>query len=950
MSDKKTPKVTPNMAKVVSPYRRELLEQEVKSGLFSDGSKQNKENELTSSSYVTNGIPKKAQVASSGGGFKGTNSSHEQAPDIYSPLWLTSNLSLPRDKATINAWCRSFFALNGMVHNSINLHSTYPISKLNIKCKNKEIENFFSEMAEELDLMNVCVQIAQEYWLLGEAFPYLELDESIGKWSRIVLQNPDYINVVPGVDGKPVIMLKPDENLKKIVTSGKSADIEKRKQLDPFIVECVKRGQNIPLDDLNISMIARKIAPYENRGTGLPVGVFRELMLMQKIRECYDEETEVLTSNGFKKINELLEFTNSDSFIGLYKDQKVKLQDNIKIACFDKAKDLISYESPLNFTLSNYSGEMKLFESDNLNICVTPNHKIYASELKIKNKKIKFTDFQDFKAEKLLNNRTYKTKAVSNFVGNNLDHVNINNRKVNTHTYLRFLGHLISEGCLTVKNTVQLTQSTNSKKLDSIKESCFNFLKESNYKYTEYTRSYNYPSSKKFKSIPADSWNIGIYSKELCNYFREQVKVNNKFDSLNKQIPNWVLNLDKPYLQTLLTALLEGDGSVVKNKNSTSYRYYTSSKQLADNVQELVFKLGYASNLLERKRTENTEYLVSWSTTKTGTYPLIKKAHNKVINYNGAVWCFETSTGYFVTRRKGKIAIQGNCKFAQADDMINPITVFKVGSADYKPTPADLEAWKNIVEQMTYNKNYKLFTHDGVDIQVVGKGSGIYDTSNDITQLIKEIYTGLMVPSVIMDGGSDTSYANGGVALDVLRQRYMQFRNLLAAWLKRKVFTPISMMQDFYEYTDGGKKTLIVPEVDWNHMSLFDTSEYISNLINLTAGAEGEKRVAVHELHRALGLDFEDQMRKIKKENIATEILKKEKAQLEKMSLNELRSLTDEDEIQENAENMADKEKLPGEVGPEGEGGMPGMPGMPDMPPMPDMPDMAAPPPGDAPK
>ena len=170
------------------------------------------------------------------------------------------------------------------------------------------------------------------------------------------MQNPDYINVVPGVDGKPVIMLKPDENLKKIVTSGKSADIEKRKQLDPFIVECVKRGQNIPLDDLNISMIARKIAPYENRGTGLPVGVFRELMLMQKIRECYDEETEVLTSNGFKKINELLEFTNSDSFVGLYKDQKVKLQDNIKIACFDKAKDLISYESPLNFTLSNYSG------------------------------------------------------------------------------------------------------------------------------------------------------------------------------------------------------------------------------------------------------------------------------------------------------------------------------------------------------------------------------------------------------------------------------------------------------------------------------------------------------------------------------------------------------------------------------------------------------------------
>ena len=33
--------------------------------------------------------------------------------------------------------------------------------------------------------MNICVQIAQEYWLLGEAFVYAELDESRGRWSRL---------------------------------------------------------------------------------------------------------------------------------------------------------------------------------------------------------------------------------------------------------------------------------------------------------------------------------------------------------------------------------------------------------------------------------------------------------------------------------------------------------------------------------------------------------------------------------------------------------------------------------------------------------------------------------------------------------------------------------------------------------------------------------------------
>ncbi|NCX77014.1 MAG: hypothetical protein EBX09_08290, partial [Actinobacteria bacterium] len=38
-------------------------------------------------------------------------------------------------------------------------------------------------------------QVAQEYWLLGEAFIYAELNESKGKWDRLLIQNPDYMVV-----------------------------------------------------------------------------------------------------------------------------------------------------------------------------------------------------------------------------------------------------------------------------------------------------------------------------------------------------------------------------------------------------------------------------------------------------------------------------------------------------------------------------------------------------------------------------------------------------------------------------------------------------------------------------------------------------------------------------------------------------------------------------------
>lgn len=581
-----TPEVSAIMAQKVSEQRKLVLGSEVEQGLFKDGSGPSyssvvQDNMETANSRVVSSVKltKQAQAVSSAGGmFRGIHGdSVKQTPEVYSPLWLNSNLNLPRDRATINAWCRSFYALNPFVHNAINLHSTYPISKLNIKCPNKDIEKFFNDMIEEIDLMNICVQIAQEFWLLGEAFVYAELDESKGKWSRLLIQNPDFMIVKRTVvANEPVIMLRPDANLEKIIFSNKPSDIEQRKQLNQHIIDSVRRGENIPLDNFNVSHLARRISPYEIRGTGLPVCLFRQLMLFDKLRES---------------------------------------------------------------------------------------------------------------------------------------------------------------------------------------------------------------------------------------------------------------------------------------------------------------------------------------------------------------------------------------KYAQADNMINPLTIVKIGSADYKPTFADLEAWRGVFEEAQYDKDFKIFTHEGVDVVRVGYGQGIYDISGDITQLVKEIYVGLQVPPVLMDGGADTTYANGGVALDVLRQRYMQFRNMMSQWLKRKIFAPISKIQGFFDYS-GGEKQLIVPEIDWNHMSLFDAGDYIQGLLTLTQGQDESKRVSLHTLYRSLGLEFDDEVRKMRKEAIQNAINEKEKDALKAMDLNALRALDDEDEIPEPEKKPGEQQEAP--VPGETPGGAPGS--MPDMsvpggppPPLPPPPgsgsDAGAPPP-----
>jgi hypothetical protein len=268
-------------------------------------------------------------------------------------------------------------------------------------------------------------------------------------------------------------------------------------------------------------------------------------------------------------------------------------------------------------------------------------------------------------------------------------------------------------------------------------------------------------------------------------------------------------------------------------------------------------------------------------------------------------------------------------KYAQADNMINPLTLVKIGTDGAEglhPTFADLEAWRNVFEEAQYDKDFKIFSHAGIAVERVGYGQGIYDISGDITQIIKEIYVGLQVPPVLMDGGADTTYANGGVALDVLRQRYMQFRNMMSTWLKRKIFAPISKIQGFYDYS-GGEKQLIVPEIDWNHMSLFDAGDYINTLVTLTQGEDAQKRASLHTLYRSMGLEFEDEIRKIKKESIQAAIAKKEKLALEAMDLNSLRSLDDEDEIPQPIDDQAAataSAPLPGEA-PPGGGGIPGL-------------------------
>jgi len=186
----------------------------------------------------------------------------------YAPIWSTEMLELPKDRATLNAWARSFYALEPDVNRLINQHAMFIMNSFDLKeCKSHKANQFFIEQFNILGLPAMLENMIIEYFVLGEVFLYLELSEAKASWSRLIIQNPDYIIVKRSVVSESKYYLRPDENLRRLCFSDRVEDKFVRNLLNPTIVETVKNGENILLDSFNTHTICHRMSPYEIRGT-----------------------------------------------------------------------------------------------------------------------------------------------------------------------------------------------------------------------------------------------------------------------------------------------------------------------------------------------------------------------------------------------------------------------------------------------------------------------------------------------------------------------------------------------------------------------------------------------------------------------------------------------------------------------------------------------------------
>lgn len=185
------------------------------------------------------------------------------------------NPVLPLNRKEVNAAMRHFYASNSAVRSAIDFHTMHSISGFKIECEDANVRQFFEEMNESISLADVIKGISHEYWKIGEVYPEAELSHETGVWTLMWLHNPDYIDI------KPLVMLIPDEETKRIIRSPNPDDISIRSLVDPEVIRYVMAGQNIPLNSFNVSLIFNIESPYDRRGTSLIEPYIRDLYLSE---------------------------------------------------------------------------------------------------------------------------------------------------------------------------------------------------------------------------------------------------------------------------------------------------------------------------------------------------------------------------------------------------------------------------------------------------------------------------------------------------------------------------------------------------------------------------------------------------------------------------------------------------------------------------------------------
>ena len=410
---------------------------------------------------------------------------------------------------------------------------------------------------------------------------------------------------------------------------------------------CVQKGtlgdgtpySHLKVEELRAQMVELGMHPYGNEilyngqtGEMIQAEIFMGPTFYQRLKHmvidkkhCMTDDHDVLTTTGWKAIDE------------------VTMED--KVATLQNGK--VVYEHPLQTFEYEYEGDMYEVEADQISLKVTPNHQMWVAK--------SYTRKQEWR---------YGFHEAADIVGKHVKYQKDGEWSVPAYQFilqgvgavdmdawLTFFGIWIGDGWCTDS---RVTIAANKPRVKAALESCLPRLNLA-YRY--------YP----------DSCKLDISDKNLRAYMRPL-----SVGATNKQLPDWVWELNKEQSLTLISGLLLSDGHT---GGSGSLLYSTSSTKLADDIQRLALHAGWSAN--KRLHTAagsaytignhsgvTTQDLWLISFIRSKNRPAMNHGHHKtqhgqseqMVPFNGKVYCLEVPGHVFYVRRNGKPVWTGNSR------------------------------------------------------------------------------------------------------------------------------------------------------------------------------------------------------------------------------------------------------------------------------------------------
>lgn len=456
----------------------------------------------------------------------------------------------------------------------------------------------------------------------------------------------------------------------------------------------------------------------------------KSVIIAQNSWGCYSDDTEILTKNGWK----------------LFKD----LDKNEKVATLNKKTNKLEYQEIKDRQVYDYNGKLLYYKARDIDLLITPNHKLYYQP-KHKNKEWLLKKAEDIKI------KGFRMKKNAEWKGKEKKTKKVGDKEIPMDLWLEFLGYFISEGH-TIFNEFWRKKRLRKRKY-KIKEEQLRDEKNGRFitspKKKEIEKEY-ITEEKPYKQF---SRVVGISQKdrnEKIDNCLERLPwkfsrngyswtTNNKdlYEELKplgkapqKYIPNYVKELSSRQLRILFDALMLGDGS---GESLKKWTYYTSSKRLADDFQEILLKIGLAGDISFADRrgrkasngiTRFIEYAVG---IKTKELTPRKEWQPERITYKGKIYCVTVPNHIIYVRRNGKSVWSGNSDWGD-----NGYFYF---NEDYMPfdgwvTLVDLpNNWRELIglpnrPKFQFNQNlyFGLKGTDVVELQDALKWEGCFPT------------------------------------------------------------------------------------------------------------------------------------------------------------------------------------------------------------------------------